>query len=202
MKQQAKQSEIINAAHKLFTTFGFEKTTMTDIARQMGISKASVYYYFTDKESIIKALAIRDQENFVREIEDITADIGNTRDKLIAYAIKRNELLQGFLTLSSMNLGTYNSIRSLFRTILIEFRKRESNLVTEILRLGIEKQEISKIDALEYAELFLDVLKGLRIKAFYNIEDNETRNLQLDNIMQVQKQAQMFTETFINGITK
>ncbi|MFB6319127.1 TetR/AcrR family transcriptional regulator [Saccharicrinis sp. FJH54] len=202
MKQEAKQAEIINAAQELFTAYGFEKTTMTDIARRLGISKAALYYYFSDKESIIKSLAIREQEQFIAEIQTITTEATSTLEKLLAYATKRIELLQRHLTLSSMNLGTYASIKSLFVSILKEFRKQESELVTEIISIGIDKQEIqTELAAAEYAELYLDVLMGLRKNAFYSSERIEMNNLQFEAIKQVKHQSQLFTEIFIKGIS-
>ncbi|MFC0878411.1 TetR/AcrR family transcriptional regulator [Saccharicrinis sp. FJH2] len=201
MKQETKQSEIINAAQELFSTFGFEKTTMTDIARRLGISKASLYYYFTDKESIIKSLAIREQEQFINEIQTITDGASSSKEKLLSYAGKRVELLQRHLTLSSMNIGTYTSIKTLFTSILTDFRKQETDLVTRILSIAIEKKEIRDINPLELAELYLDVLMGLRKNAYYSSGKVALNNLQFEAIKQVKQQSQLFTEVFIKGIS-
>ncbi len=202
MKQQAKQTEIINAAQELFQTFGFEKTTMTDIAKHLGISKASLYYYFTDKEGIIRMLAIQDQKQFIAEIQTIEEQASSTHEKLVIYAGKRIELLQKHLTLSSINLATSSSIRSVFSSIIIEFRKKEIELVADILKNGIEKQEISEIVPEENAELYIDVLRGLRKNAFYNSEKFEFRKIGSTALNLAQKQSKLFTEIFIKGISK
>ncbi len=202
MKQKAKQTEIINTAQELFKTFGFEKTTMTDIAKHLGISKASLYYYFTDKESIIRMLAIRDQEQFIAEIHAIEANVSSTHEKLVTYAGKRIELLQKHLTLSSINLATYSPIRSVFSSIITEFRKKEIEMVADILKKGIEKQEISGINPSENAEVYIDVLRGLRKNAFYKSEKFEFSNIDAVALQQAQKQSQLFTEIFLKGISK
>ena len=49
-----KLSKVLDAAQKRFARFGLSKTTMNDIADDLGVSKASLYYYFPDKESIFK----------------------------------------------------------------------------------------------------------------------------------------------------
>ncbi len=202
MAQKTRKTEIVNAAQELFSTFGFEKTTMTDIAKKLGISKASLYYYFSDKESIIQSLAVKEQEQFVLEIQNVISDSMSAREKLVFYSGKRMELLQKDLTLSSTNLITYASIKSIFCSILTDFRKQEITLVSEILRIGIEKGEIREIDILEHAELYLEVLRGLRKNAFFNPGKINQSVLQPLDIKKTQKQTKFFTEIFIQGISK
>ena len=197
-----KQSEIVNAAQELFNSYGFDKTTMTDIAKRLGISKASLYYYFKDKESIIRSLAIKEQEQFVDELQTIIANSSCTKDRLLAYSEKRVELLQKRMTLSSVNLITHNSIKNIFSSILEDFGKQEIQLVSEIFQLGLEKNEISEIDIREHAELYLDILRGLRRKAFYNSIKVELFHLPPEEIAIVQKQSKLFTEIFYKGISK
>lgn len=47
---------ILEAARKRFAHFGISKTTMNEIAADIGMSKASLYYYFPDKEKLFVAL--------------------------------------------------------------------------------------------------------------------------------------------------
>src|SRR5215216_714245 len=49
MAQDKKRDAIIEAALKRFAHFGVAKTTMNEIAKDLKISKASLYYYFPDK---------------------------------------------------------------------------------------------------------------------------------------------------------
>lgn len=47
---------ILNAALELFTSKGYEGTSMDDIAKAVGIRKASLYSHFNRKESIFSAI--------------------------------------------------------------------------------------------------------------------------------------------------
>src|SRR4051812_7295292 len=49
MAQDKKRDSIIDAAQKRFLHFGVDKTTMHEIAEDLSISKASLYYYFPYK---------------------------------------------------------------------------------------------------------------------------------------------------------
>ena len=49
-----KKEQIIAAARKLFTKYGYKKVSMDEIAREANVSKKTVYAYFKDKEELLK----------------------------------------------------------------------------------------------------------------------------------------------------
>ena len=51
-----KQKALLDSAYELFTTIGFNKTTIRDIAHQAGVAKGTFYLYFNDKVEIRDAL--------------------------------------------------------------------------------------------------------------------------------------------------
>ncbi|MGE0200179.1 MAG: TetR/AcrR family transcriptional regulator [Candidatus Melainabacteria bacterium] len=55
---------ILAAADKLFGTKGFAQTNVTDIAKEAGISKASVYLDFSTKEEILQRVILRAMNEF------------------------------------------------------------------------------------------------------------------------------------------
>ncbi len=54
-----RRGEILDAAEKMFVAKGYERTTTTDIMREVGIAKGTLYYHFTSKEEILDALLER-----------------------------------------------------------------------------------------------------------------------------------------------
>jgi AcrR family transcriptional regulator len=68
-----RQTEIIEAAVKLFGTRGIENTTMDDIARQAEFTKQTLYSYFASKEDLYVAvflLSIQERWQFQRSAMD------------------------------------------------------------------------------------------------------------------------------------
>ncbi|AXK87898.1 TetR/AcrR family transcriptional regulator [Nocardia farcinica] len=55
-----KREQIVVEAARLFGTRGYERTSVADIARAAGVSAASVFYYFTDKAAVFRAVFERD----------------------------------------------------------------------------------------------------------------------------------------------
>lgn len=50
------RERIQEIALKLFTEKGYDKASLREIAEQLGVTKAALYYHFTSKEEILKAL--------------------------------------------------------------------------------------------------------------------------------------------------
>jgi Transcriptional regulator len=53
------RERIMIKADELFRQFGFGKTTVADIAAELGMSPANIYKFFSSKEAIIQASADR-----------------------------------------------------------------------------------------------------------------------------------------------
>lgn len=66
------REKLLKVSRRLFTKNGYDKTTMDDIAEKAGVSKATVYNYFPNKESLLIGTVneVLDQEAaFVTEEE-------------------------------------------------------------------------------------------------------------------------------------
>ena len=54
-----RRAEILDTAQRLFTTRGYQSTSVEDILTQIGIAKGTLYYHFSSKEEILRALIAR-----------------------------------------------------------------------------------------------------------------------------------------------
>ena len=79
-----RREEILDAAHTLFTTKGFQPTTMEDILGIVGIAKGTLYYHFPSKEQILKALVLRIVHQVEQQAREIATSSAPAADKLAA----------------------------------------------------------------------------------------------------------------------
>jgi len=56
MNYSEKQLQIIGTAERLFSTKGFDGTSVRDIADEAGVNIAMISYYFGSKEKLMEAL--------------------------------------------------------------------------------------------------------------------------------------------------
>ena len=58
-KRNIKENSIIDAAEKVFSKQGFANTKMEDVAKALGMSKGTIYFYFNSKENLYMAITYR-----------------------------------------------------------------------------------------------------------------------------------------------
>ena len=73
-----KRTALLDSAYELFTTMGFTKTTIRDIASKAGVAKGTFYLYFKDKSDIRDAL-IRSKASHVLQMACKSMDKLQTR---------------------------------------------------------------------------------------------------------------------------
>ncbi|MCG8351391.1 MAG: TetR/AcrR family transcriptional regulator [Chloroflexales bacterium] len=55
-----REQRILDAAADLFVHYGYDKTTVDDIAREAGVSKGAIYLHFKSKDDLFEGLLIRE----------------------------------------------------------------------------------------------------------------------------------------------
>ena len=65
-----KGEQILNAAKKLFTNYGFKKVSMDEIAKEANVTKKTIYSYFSDKEAMFKYFASEELQSMKEKIEN------------------------------------------------------------------------------------------------------------------------------------
>jgi TetR/AcrR family transcriptional regulator, mexJK operon transcriptional repressor len=75
VRKGRKFDQVLHGARKIFLRDGFERASVDDIAREAGVSKATIYAYFPDKQLMFLEVAGMECRRQVEDVEaSITAD--------------------------------------------------------------------------------------------------------------------------------
>lgn len=193
-----KLSKILDIAQKRFARFGLAKTTMSDLADDLGVSKASLYYYFPDKECIFKKVMAREQGDFCSQMQNILISDKKIDVVLAKYIDHRLEYLNALINLGHLTHETFTESKTLYAALGKEFFERERDLISKILKKAVERNEIQKVNIDEYAGFFVHVLRSLRL---YNFNLKELwENGTVDK--EIKKEYMFFTKIFLKSIEK
>lgn len=192
-----KVQQIIDVAQKRFGVYGLEKTSMREIAEDLNLSKASLYYYFPDKESIYRAVFEKEQDEFIRKISEKILNIEEPEQLLREYAITRLSYFRTLLNLSRLRLETYSDIKPVFKESIILFKEKEKEIIVKIFEKGITNGVFNIEDTYLTASLFLDLLKGLRISV---VNDKKTLFIEQEEFDRLLGKTIAFTDIFIKGL--
>lgn len=76
------REEMLRVAAELFHAKGFERSTMDDVARQLGLLKGSLYYYFDSKQEILDEILLIPRQRFLRLLQRIASARISPAEKL------------------------------------------------------------------------------------------------------------------------
>lgn len=131
-----KQTSILKTAIKRFTKHGLNKTTLDEVARDIRLSKATLYHYFTSKEDLFLASIKYEGSIFLEEIKQIF-DTEETllKNKLLEYyKVKRDFLLKHRLLYDILLLYYTDTISENEKLIISELIAEEIKLVKGVLK--------------------------------------------------------------------
>ena len=188
---------ILKAAQKRLGLFGFEKTTMQEIAADIAMSKASLYYYFPDKESLFKAVIENEQEEYYFLLEQRIARLTEADNMIMELVELRHTIFRKFLNLSKFRLSDNHKMKPLLKDLYNRMREKETEILTTIFNKGKESGIFQFDDAAGLALLFSDLLQGIRVMEMKRMSHLELSDEENDNLIKMLRQA---TSLFINGL--
>ncbi|MFW9930098.1 MAG: TetR/AcrR family transcriptional regulator [Candidatus Thorarchaeota archaeon] len=89
--KEEKRIKILEAAGECFRQFGYKKTTLDDIGRLVGLNKASLYYYFKNKEEIFINLKTSQYNELIIKLNEIMNEQQPCKQKILQYFKQRHE---------------------------------------------------------------------------------------------------------------
>lgn len=148
-RKDARPQELLAAALDLFVERGFASTRLEDVARRAGVSKGTLYLYFTNKEELFKAV-VRDS---------IVPVIGAAEDNIAAFEGHSADLLRsvmgdwwqrlgatkasGISKLVMAEAGNFPDIACFYQEEVIA---RGTSMISSMLVRAVERGEFRPID--------------------------------------------------------
>ncbi len=122
------RERIQQIALRLFTEKGYDKTSLREIAAQLGVTKAALYYHFTSKEQIVESI-MQDSQTAVDELIDWAAALSATPESRI-------EILRRLLNLVDTRWRPMIRFAQANQAQMRKFRDAEG-MVNQIRRISI-----------------------------------------------------------------
>ena len=89
-KREQRAERILDAAAELMLRWGYNKTTIDDIARYAGVAKGTIYLHWKTREDLFTALMKRE---YIRLVEDVQQRIANDPEGGTLHGITKHSML-------------------------------------------------------------------------------------------------------------
>ncbi len=151
-KQQCR-ARILKASRRLFSARGFEQTTMEDVAARAEVSKATLYNYFTSKDSLLMGIA----EAVLEEIRQLVASMQDEQSALE----KIRRVMQTFVSDSINYIALCRKITYLNSCEQSELYQTRLDMLAILRELVCQAQSQAELRSDVPADDIVDLLMGL-----------------------------------------
>ena len=149
------KDRILAKSKEMFFRFGVRSVTMDDVAKELGISKKTIYQHFEDKDQIVLQMTSHEMENDKCEWDELSKVSENILDKMV----RSMDLMKA--TISDMNPTIIYDIKKYHPKAWAMFQSHKQNFfLQEIIKdinKGIEEGFFRK-------EIDVKILARMRIE--------------------------------------
>ena len=182
MKEDKKQ-EILKAAKECLSKYGFEKTTLDDIGKLVGLNKASLYYYYKNKETLISEVVIDESIEFMENLAKKVSTVSGIRGKILTYLSERIMYYRSMINIHNLSVEVVSNFQPVFKELYTEVvLQKEINFMKIILDKAILSGEIKSCDTEKTSESIFTIADAIKHNALHNtdlarVSDDEFSNI-------------------------
>jgi TetR/AcrR family acrAB operon transcriptional repressor len=143
---EQREQHILDAAAALIMRQGYDKTTMSDVADESGVSRGIVYLHFDSKETLLEALLWREVQQYGRAwLEHIEANprggtVGGIY-RAVLHAINSRPLMAAMMRRDRRVIGSYlRKPDNMFAAM--ESSSIGANLLAELQAVGAVRNDV------------------------------------------------------------
>jgi len=160
MKSTLKRTQIISAAKLCFAQFGYDKTTLDDIGKRIGLNKSSLYYYFKNKEEIFSAVVLEEADKIVEVLQSEIESKVSPEERIQFYMRKRLGYYKKILSLHQLSAESLRQIQPGFHKLYSNILLREITFIQR--QILLIDNNIPEAQAKKIAELIIISADGIK----------------------------------------
>ena len=176
---------IVGIARRIFTRYGFRKTTMEEIASASQMGKSSIYYYFKSKEEIFRAVVEFEAMMLQERLSRIIGKNNSPPDRLKAYILFRlhhvRTLENFYAALNEETLSHMGFILDIRRNFEIEEQQLVGEILEDGMMQGVFQLSSSKIGAIAISTM----MKGLELPLLLDEAHKTDREELMEDLIRV-----------------
>jgi TetR/AcrR family transcriptional repressor of mexJK operon len=163
------------------------------------MGKASLYYYFPNKESLFRAAILYEQSEFLKNIDSLLKKENRGRKKLKIYFKERLKFFHELLNLGTLSFNALNDRSTISMKLYESFAEKEIRIIKNIIEEGKSKGEFISDIPKYYPDLLIHLIRGLRLRTIRSITGSE---MEPKIYQELQDETMMTIDMYIKAIQK
>lgn len=185
------ENEIKKTALFYISKYGYEGTTLKDIAQKVGIKTPSIYSHFESKEQlflhILKDLRIKEREGMMKLVLSLRKKpIEEVFKSLFYYYTDTNNIIFFQIILKQILMHPPSDILKNLREDFTDLEREISVQLTEFFQIGRNEGWIQREDTEQMISLFFTLIDGLLVEQ--NLYDNKKYEQRREEVWNIYRQ--------------
>jgi AcrR family transcriptional regulator len=152
------KARILAEAERLFAAGGYDGVSMREIAEACGVTKANIYYYFRDKESLYLEILQADMEALVSALDRATQVDGSCRERIARLARAYWTLMREKDNLIRLTLRQFGGLEKELQGLVFRYQDEIVRPVEGVLADGVRSGELRPLNTRLAATSLLGML--------------------------------------------
>ncbi len=165
-RREMQKQRILNVTGRLFRKNGYLGTSVDEIAAKLRMNKASIYYYFKDKATLLYKLIMYPMIELAANVESIANSSLKPTEKLKQMIEQHVSYALSHLNISGIGHLERKNLPPKLRKEYVAMRDGYEAIYRTVIREGIEKGEFAFDDEKMHAMLSLDLMNSIAL--WYN----------------------------------
>ncbi|MEO6759988.1 MAG: TetR/AcrR family transcriptional regulator [Saprospiraceae bacterium] len=142
-KSEEKKEMVLRAAAEVFARFGYDKTTLDDIGKRAGLNKASLYYYYKNKEDIFVAVVLSETRAFMTDLQGKTLAYPDIRKQIRYFLTERIRRYGEVLHLGRLSVDNLHRLEPVLEELSQQTKATEVSFLVSLLRKASADQALA-----------------------------------------------------------
>ena len=176
------QEKILRTSLELFFKYGIKRVTMDDIAKELGMSKKTIYQFYKEKDDLVNQLCEIEMMKQETQFDEIRTQAKDPIHEIMLISIRMREMMQ------NINPVFFLDLQKFYPKAFEQFQKfKEECAYKDILRnikegkeIGVYREDINEEFASRYRMAQIDMLMFGNYFSYEKISFTKSHELVLD----------------------
>ena len=189
------RQQIIESATKYFSKYGFHKTTMDEIAKNIHKAKGVLYYYFKNKEELFNEVLKQELGKLKEALLKIVQSNNNSLIILTDYMLTRFKLLNKAVNYHETLKADFFEKYHFVKDVRDDFEQFEQIQLTAIIEKGNEEGYLDVKNIGPTVDVAMMIIKSIEIPLFLQDKYKAYKNTLHELINMITNGLQVNTES-------
>jgi AcrR family transcriptional regulator len=177
--REERRTQLLEVAREVVLRHGYRKANLGDVAREAGVSRATVYNYFSSKEQLLRAIVAQEVERLGAAVArdlDVTAP---PHLQLLSYVRARARHIGAIKDFYDLANNVTRDVLHIVQQEIEDQQAMERAYLVALIRAGVASGLFHPVDSELMGAALLSALRGLYEDYVFDSEDESAAGADL-----------------------